>query len=262
MARHAHWPSRFDGHEYPQVIPDPDDVRAGAVSPWSSLGIEKRTGIDMATVERRFIDAGRRAVLDTYPSPNEEQTRVLDGVDEPFSGLSAVLVALFEEHGTTHVVLTRRSFTLRFHRGEIALPGGRRDDGETPVMTALREAREEVGIEESSVDYLGWLSPLVTVASGSSITPIVGRLARRPELAIDQAEVDRAFTVALDDLLADGVFLEERWRRDASPHESDEDGYFPINFFRVPGDLIWGATARVLTELLCIVTGVGWPGVQ
>ena len=241
MARHAHWPSRFDGHEYPQVIPDPDDVRAGAVSPWSSLGIEKRTGIDMATVERRVIDAGRRAVLDTYPSPNEAQTRVLDGVD---------------------VVLTRRSFTLRFHRGEIALPGGRRDDGETPVMTALREAREEVGIEESSVDYLGWLSPLVTVASGSSITPIVGRLARRPELAIDQAEVDRAFTVALDDLLADGVFLEERWRRDASPHESDEDGYFPINFFRVPGDLIWGATARVLTELLCIVTGVGWPGVQ
>jgi 8-oxo-dGTP pyrophosphatase MutT (NUDIX family) len=183
---------------------------------------------------------------------------VLDGVEEPFSGRSAVLVALFEEDGSTHVVLTRRSFALRFHRGEIALPGGRSEPGESPVATALREAREEVGIGESSVDYVGWLSPLMTLASGSSISPIVGRLARRPDLAIDQAEVDRAFTVSLDELLADGAFLEERWRRDRSPFGSDEDGYFPIFFYRVPGDLIWGATARVLTELLCIVTGVGW----
>ncbi len=78
-------------------------------------------------------------------------------------------------------------------------------------------------------------------------------------MVIDPGEVDRAFTVSLAELAGDGAFLEERWRRNVSRPGSDEDGFFPIYFFRVPGDLIWGATARVLTELLCIATGVAWP---
>ena len=262
MARHADWPSRFDAHDYPQSIPDPDDVLAGAPAPWAALAHESRTGIDLATIQRRLELAGRNGAVAAYPEVSEVRTRVIDGVEEPFSGQSAVLVALFEEAGSTHVVLTRRSFELRFHSGEIALPGGRSDPGESPVDTALREAREEVGIDEGSVQYMGWLSPLMTVASGSSISPIVGRLAQRPELVIDQAEVDRAFTVSLDELLADGAYLQERWRREHSPYGSDADGYFPIHFYRVPGDLIWGATARVLTELLCLATGVGWADPQ
>jgi len=262
MARHADWPSRFEGHDFPQSIPDPDDVLAGAPAPWAALPTDERTGIDLATVRRRLEQAGRVGALTTYPEPAQVTTQVIDGVEEPFSGQSAVLVALFEEAGSTHVVLTRRSFELRFHSGEIALPGGRRDPGESPIDTALREAREEVGIAEGSVQYVGWLSPLMTLASGSSISPIVGRLAERPELVIDQAEVDRAFTVSLDELLADGAYLQERWRREFSPFGSDPDGFFPIYFYRVPGDLIWGATARVLTELLCLATGVGWADPQ
>jgi 8-oxo-dGTP pyrophosphatase MutT (NUDIX family) len=168
-------------------------------------------------------------------------------------------VALFEEDGETHVVLTRRSFSLREHRGEIALPGGRSDDGETPVATALREAREEVGIEEASVRVAGWLSPLVTLAFGSAIWPVIGFLERRPVMVIDPSEVERAFTASLAELLADDAFLEERWRRELARPGADADGFFPIYFFRVPGDLVWGATARVLTELLCVVTGVEWP---
>ena len=65
--------------------------------------------------------------------------------------------------------------------------------------------------------------------------------------------------MSLADLLAEGTFLEERWRRATPRPGADEDGYFPIYFYRVPGDLIWGATARVVTELLCVVTGVEWP---
>jgi len=78
-------------------------------------------------------------------------------------------------------------------------------------------------------------------------------------MVTDPSEVDRAFTVSLAELLADGTFLEERWRRQLAQRTSGPDGYFPIYFYRVPGDLIWGATARVLTELLCVVTGVEWP---
>jgi hypothetical protein len=78
-------------------------------------------------------------------------------------------------------------------------------------------------------------------------------------MVTDPAEVDRAFTVSLAELLDDGTFLEERWRREQPRPGADSDGYFPIYFYRVPGDLIWGATARVVTELLCVVTGVEWP---
>jgi 8-oxo-dGTP pyrophosphatase MutT (NUDIX family) len=170
-----------------------------------------------------------------------------------------VLVALFEESGESHVVLTRRSFAMRSHRGEIALPGGRSHGAETPTATALREAHEEVGLDPSAVTPFAWLSPIATFASGSAIFPIVGFLPARPELVIEPSEVDRAFSVALSDLVADGTFLEELWRRPIARPGADEEGFFPLYFFKVPDDLIWGATARVLTELLCLVTGVPWP---
>ncbi len=128
-----------------------------------------------------------------------------------------------------------------------------------PSTTALREAREEVGIDESTVRVVGWLSPIVTLALGSAIWPVIGFLDERPVMVTDPVEVDRAFTVSLTDLLTEGTFLEERWRRAQPRPGADEDGYFPIYFYRVPGDLIWGATARVVTELLCVVTGVEWP---
>jgi hypothetical protein len=99
----------------------------------------------------------------------------------------------------------------------------------------------------------------VTLALGSAIWPVVGFLDERPVMVTDPAEVERAFTVSLAELLADDTFLEERWRRELARPGADADGYFPIYFYRVPGDLIWGATARVVTELLCVVTGVEWP---
>ena len=195
----------------------------------------------------------------SLPGDPAELAAVADASRRSVSRRSAVLVALFEEMGETHVVLTRRSFDLRHHRGDIALPGGNSDPGETPVDTALREAREEVGLDESTVTPIGWLNPIVTFAAGSAIWPVVGLVVGRPALVADPREVDRVFTVALADLVADGVFLEERWRRGEPRPGADSDGYFPIYFFRVPGDVIWGATARVLTELLCLVSGVEWP---
>jgi 8-oxo-dGTP pyrophosphatase MutT (NUDIX family) len=187
---------------------------------------------------------------------------VADARRTPVIHRSAVLLALFEDVGETHLVLTRRSMHLRSHRGEVALPGGRSDSGEDPVATALREAREEVGIAEESVTPVGWLSPIVTFASGSAIWPVVGLLESPPVLVVDPTEVDRAFAVSLTDLLADGAYLQERWRRTQTRPGADVDGYFPISFFAVPGDVVWGATARVLTELLCLVTGVAWPDAQ
>lgn len=259
MAVSSEFPPRFPGHEYPQVIPVPDQIRAGGPSPWNGISETERIGISISHVEERLIAVGQD--LQRHPIPGDplEMAAVADAKRQPITRRSAVLAALFEEDGETHVVLTRRSMNLRNHRGEIALPGGRSDEGETPIETALREASEELGIAPSTVTPIAWLRPIVTFASGSAIWPIVGTLPGRPEMTTDPFEVDRAFTVPLRDLLAPGNFLEELWRREEVRPGADDEGFFPIYFFRVPGDLIWGATARILTELLCVVTDTPWP---
>jgi 8-oxo-dGTP pyrophosphatase MutT (NUDIX family) len=250
-------PPRFEGHRYPQIIPDPGEIEAGSLAPWSNT--PRRTNLSLDLVVSRLRDAHRLLGTHLPPDQPEELGHVADGEPTPIMHRSAVLVALYEESGESHVILTRRSFEMRSHRGEIAFPGGRSHEGETPTQTALREAQEEVGLDPASVTPVAWLSPIATFASGSAIFPIVGLLASRPELVIDPSEVDRVFNVSLSDLVADGAFLEEQWRRPLLRPGADKDGFFPLYFFKVPDDLIWGATARVLTELLCLVTGAPWP---
>jgi 8-oxo-dGTP pyrophosphatase MutT (NUDIX family) len=170
---------------------------------------------------------------------------------------AAVLVALYDEGGEARTVLTRRSAALRAHRGEVALPGGRIDPGEGPVEAALREAAEEVALDPASVRPAGWLDPVVTFSSTSLILPVVGALPGRPDLVANEAEVARVFDVALADLVADGAFHEERWRVPGRRVGGSPDGSFPVWFFEVAGETVWGATARILYELVCLVLGVG-----
>jgi 8-oxo-dGTP pyrophosphatase MutT (NUDIX family) len=252
-------PPRFEGHVYPQTLPEPDDIRAGRPAPWSHLAPSERTSITLELVAARLHDA--KVLNETVIVPGDPlvMDQVGDAEPQEITRRSAVLVALFEEGGETRLILTRRSSTLREHGGEIAFPGGRSDEGETPIETALRETQEEVGISPSAVTVMGTLSPLVTFAFQSSIFPVVGFLHEPPVMVTDPAEVELAFSVALSDLLAEGAFLEERWHRSVSPFQSDAAGFFPIYLFQLPHDLLWGATARVVTELLCVVTGVEWP---
>lgn len=159
---------------------------------------------------------------------------------------SAVLAPLFEESGEAHVVLTRRASTLRAHRSEVCFPGGRVDPDETLAGAALREAWEEVGLDPLGVDIIGSLTPLTTMSSGALIHPFVGLLDARPVLAANPAEVELVFDVTLADLLAEGVHHSELW--------GVEGGARELHFFELPHDIVWGATARMLCELLDLVT--------
>jgi 8-oxo-dGTP pyrophosphatase MutT (NUDIX family) len=157
---------------------------------------------------------------------------------------AAVLVPLFEEAGEARVLLTRRSSALRSHTGQVSFPGGRIDPGEGPVEAALREADEEVGLDPSGVRPVGWLHPAVTFSSGTGIVPVVGLLEGRPALRPNPAEVARAFDVSLAELAA--AYSEEHWTE-------PEVGTFPVYVYEVTGETVWGATARMLTELLGLV---------
>jgi 8-oxo-dGTP pyrophosphatase MutT (NUDIX family) len=169
---------------------------------------------------------------------------------------SAVLVPLFEEHGETRVVLTRRSGRLRSHTREVSFPGGRNEPGEDAVTAARRESLEEIGLDPAEVEVVGWLHPLMTFASGSFIVPVVGTLGRRPVVVPNPAEVERVFDVALADLLVDGVFHEELWLLPPSVAGPAGDGWRPLWFFDVAGETVWGATARML---VCVTLGLPVP---
>jgi len=233
-----------------QVTPRPARAYAGARAPWAGLGPERRRGIELSRV---------RAVVEAHPRGLEAAERVtFDGFPDP-GAPSAVLVALFERDGETRVVLTRRAAHLRTHTGEVSFPGGRLDAGETPEAGALREAVEEVGLDALAVEVVGRLTPLVTFSSSASITPIVGLLRGPPRLVPNPHEVEHVFDVSLAELAADDVFREERWvvpGRLMPVADPAEDGSFPVWFFELPHDTVWGATARMLVELLRLVLDV------
>jgi 8-oxo-dGTP pyrophosphatase MutT (NUDIX family) len=180
------------------------------------------------------------------PLPASSPRIELPGFDRPGSRPAAVLCALFEEAGEARVILTRRSSRLSSHTGEVSFPGGRLDPDEMPVAAALREASEEVGLDPTKVEILGQLSPLSTFSNQSTITPFVGVLSERPVLHPNPAEVERAFDVSLAELVSDGVYHQEMW-------ELPGYGWREMHFFDVVGDTVWGATARILRELLELV---------
>jgi 8-oxo-dGTP pyrophosphatase MutT (NUDIX family) len=233
-----------------QRIPRPADAEPGRPAPWSGLPATSLEGLGLPVL-RTALGAAGRSLAVAPPDPLDE----LSGLDATTSARlrdSAVLVVAFEEDGEARLVLTRRAETLRRHRGEVAFPGGRLEPGESPLAAALREAHEEVGLDPRLVTPLGWLRPIVTFASGSIIRPYVATLEARPTLRAQPEEVERCFDVAIRELLVEGVFHEERWRR-PSPRAGSGEGTFPIFFFEVAGETIWGATARILTELCSVV---------
>lgn len=227
----------------PQRIPRPEGARPGVGAWWSRPEAPRPASVPLNAVRAAFAPAA------SAPAASATDGVMADvatggGVDLPgFDPRpAAVLCALFPDGDDTGLVLTRRSAALRSHTGQVSFPGGRLDPGETALQAALREAYEEVGIDPAAVEILGSLHALSTSTSGSMITPFVGVLAELPELRPNVAEVDRAFTVALGSLLAPGVYHEELWSTGGVTVE--------VHFFEIPGETVWGATARILRDLL------------
>jgi 8-oxo-dGTP pyrophosphatase MutT (NUDIX family) len=241
----------------PQAIPRPPSHRSGGPAPWAHLDLAARASVPLTAA----IDAvaSRDRSKDADATERSEFSRSFPGTF-PLAAPAAVLVALFEEAGEARVLLTVRSSRLRSHQGEVAFPGGKLDPGEGIEDGARREAEEEVGLDPALVRVVGHLSSMPTVSSNTLMTPVVAVLDRRPHTSPAPDEVARVFDVALAELLADGVFAEELW---AVPGRHGSDGRpgaeFPVWFFSVAGETVWGATARVLTELLCLVLDVPGP---
>lgn len=220
----------------PQVIPRPAGARPGDPAPWAALSAPER----VVTLD------GIRAALDgRVGAPSDAEA-------DPATRGSAVLACVWEEESGAHLLLTRRSTGLRAHSGEVSFPGGRRDEGETLVEAALREAAEEVALDPSTVEVLGELDHLRTITSGSFIVPFVGVVPGRPTgLRPNPGEVDAVLFVPFHELLLDEVYREERWSWDGDiVHERR------IFFFELVGDTLWGATGAMVRQLLGLALGI------
>jgi 8-oxo-dGTP pyrophosphatase MutT (NUDIX family) len=233
----------------------------GGPPPWANLPDERRRPIALDTVLAALEAAGQLgpapegAPAQPGDSPGPWRRLLPPGAPTDDASAAAVLVALFEEDGEARVVLTRRSVELRTHRGQVSFPGGRMDEGEDASGAALREAREEIGLDPLAVRVVGWLHPLFTLNASSLVLPVVGALGGRPSFVANPDEVARVFDVALADLVGEGAFREETW----DPYEAYSTTgpqARRIWFFDVAGERVWGATARILHELALLTLGI------
>jgi len=177
------------------------------------------------------------------PRPRDGWT---PGLPAPESARRAAgLVLLYPHRRQPHLLLTLRRHDLEDHAGQVSLPGGAMEPGETAVQAALREAHEEVGLDPRMVEILGPLTPLHIPASGFLLQPIVAGVRAEPRLRASDAEVERIVQVPLRQLSDPRNLKVESWRL----NERD----ITVPSFRVEDLAVWGATAMVLAELLTLL---------
>ena len=154
---------------------------------------------------------------------------------------AAVLVPLYLKRGVLHAVFTERHHDLPRHAGEISFPGGRRDPGDADlVATALRETHEEVGLPPESVEVLGALEPIPTVVTGYAIYPFVGIVPGGFRWRPSDSEVAAVIDLPLPAVAA-GYGRRRLVRRGAA---------IRTDTYVAEGHMIWGATARIVSDLL------------
>jgi len=159
---------------------------------------------------------------------------------------AAVLVPLFNKEGSCHLLLTKRTDQVKYHKGEISFPGGMVDEDDLSLEnTALREAFEEIGLKESDVQIIGALDDIVTVTE-FIVTPFVGLFPYPYPFETNPVEIAELIEVPLSFLLTEENFNEQEITR-VGRRES-------IYAYQYGEHTIWGATARILKQFLDLIT--------
>jgi 8-oxo-dGTP pyrophosphatase MutT (NUDIX family) len=197
----------------------------------------------ISALARPLPAAAAQAVM----APNPRRTWPAGVAPDHVRDAAGLLLVFPDAADRAHIVLTVRADTLGRHGGQVSLPGGAIEPGESYAHAALREAHEEIGLNANLVRVIGALTPIDIPVSGFRLHPIVGLSDARPEFAPADDEVARIIDVAIDDLTAPGCVAETTRER--------EGQRIQVPAFCVAGEEIWGATAMVLAEFLSLA---GW----
>ena len=196
---------------------------------------------------------GYAAHAEMAPFPSRTDPAVIS-VEGKAGRAAATLVLLYPDAaGAPVLVLTVRQPSLRAHSGQVSLPGGAVEPGETPEAAARREAREEIGVD--AADVLGRLTPLYVPPSGFSVWPVVAALPARPEFYVQEREVAELVEVPVSVLL-DPATRQRQARTLRGNPLVDEGATLDVPFFALGGHEVWGATAMMLAEFVAVVRNV------
>jgi 8-oxo-dGTP pyrophosphatase MutT (NUDIX family) len=205
-----------------------------------------------ADLIRRLEDAlarplpGLAAQLRMAPSPRVgwDPLKLPDGTRD-----GAALILVYPHDDALYLPLTVRGSQLRNHTGQVSLPGGRVDEGETIEAAALREAEEEIGVGRGGVRILGRLTPLHIPVSNYLLHPVVGFVDTRPVFNRAEWEVARIIEPTLAQL-RDPVTIKREFRTRTTGGQAVE---IDVPFYDIDSEKVWGATAMVLAEFCAIL---------
>ena len=152
---------------------------------------------------------------------------------------AAVLLLLFPNNKKICFYLTKRTEKLKYHKGQISLPGGSNEKGESLLETALRETEEEIGVNKNEISILGQITPLFIPVTGFLMSPFIGFTSKKPIIKLDSMEVAEVFSVNILDLINNDKLITHRQLngRDVT-----------IPYFNLNNQQVWGATSMVLSE--------------
>jgi 8-oxo-dGTP pyrophosphatase MutT (NUDIX family) len=186
--------------------------------------------------EKDFIEQIRKKL-------SSRQRKVIE--HPPFSH-AAVLVPLFQKDGDCHLLFTKRSEQVKYHKGEISFPGGVVDEEDRELVnTALREAHEEIGLKEGDVQIIGVLDDTVTLTE-FIVTPIVGLFPYPYSFKISEVEIAELIEVPLSFLLVEDNLSEREIFRGGQKEV--------VYAYHYGKHTIWGATARILKQFLDLIS--------
>jgi 8-oxo-dGTP pyrophosphatase MutT (NUDIX family) len=201
-------------------------------------------------LERKITESkpGLKAQLGMCPNPRPGHQAYSEVEDTCLR--AGVLVLLYPREGILHLVLTRRTDRVDFHKGQISFPGGRQEKGEGLEQSALREAQEELEIDPKSIRIMGMLTPLYIPPSNYCIYPVVAFTQNRPDFQPSEIEVAEILEIPMNHLLNPQNIRRELW----TIREADVE----VPFYAFGEHKIWGATAMVLAELLDITKEINF----
>ncbi len=158
----------------------------------------------------------------------------------------SVMILLYPDGGQVKFPLTKRHEYLGAHGGQVSLPGGKAEPGETAIETALRETEEEIGVKAQQIKVIGELSQFFVMPSNFMVIPVVGFVEQRPVYQAQQSEVVRIIEGDISDLIrTDAIRTKEILAAKMYPMLAPH--------FEIEGEVVWGATAMMLNELRVII---------
>jgi 8-oxo-dGTP pyrophosphatase MutT (NUDIX family) len=192
---------------------------------------------------------GLEAQLRMAPTPRAgwDPFKVPEGTRD-----GAALILIYPHDAQFFLPLTVRGSELRNHTGQVSLPGGRVDDGESIEAAAVREAEEEIGVERGAVRILGRLTPLHIPVSNYLLHPVVGFIDARPVFNRAEWEVARIIEPTLAQLRDPATVKREFRMRTTGGQATQID----VPFFDIDNEKVWGATAMVLAEFCAILASL------